>query len=83
VTVWLWAALGLLISMLPCALICLRGEAVSRLVGLELATTFATLLFICLALGTGRRSFLDVAVATVFLGLGSGLVFARFLERWL
>lgn len=80
---WLFAAFGLLLALAPCAAICLRGAAIDRLVGLELAGILDSLLFVCLAEGTGRTSFLDVALATGLLTFGGGLVFARFLERWL
>lgn len=81
--IWLFAAFGLLVSLAPCAMICLRGEPIDRLVGLELAGILNALLFVCLAEGTGRTSFLDVALALGLLTFGGGLVFARFMERWI
>ena len=82
-TVWLTAALGLLLALVPCALTCLRGKPIERLVGLEMAAVIQTLLLVCLAEAFERATFIDLALALGLLGFGNGLVFARFLERWL
>jgi hypothetical protein len=46
---WLVAALALLVGLLPCGLVWLRGDPVSRLVGLEMAGTVDTLVLLLLA----------------------------------
>ena len=80
---WLVAATVLLGAMIPCGVVCLRGEAIDRLAGLEAAGTVAALVLLLLAEGFGRVPFTDLAVALALLSFGGGLVFARFLERWM
>ncbi len=81
--VWLWAAGVMLLCLIPCGIACLRGDAVNRLVGLELAGLIATLILLLLAEGFHRAPFTDLALALALLSFGGGLVFARFLERWM
>jgi multicomponent Na+:H+ antiporter subunit F len=82
VNAWLLAALALLAGLLPCALVCLRGDPVNRLVGLELAGVLDTLVLLLLAEGFQRSIYFDLALALALLSFAGGLVFARFLERW-
>ena len=81
--VWLVAASGLSLSLIPCALICLRGAPLHRLVGLEMAGVCESLVLLLLAEGFQRPLFYDLGLALALLSFGGGLVFARFLERWL
>ncbi len=75
---------GLLVAgLLPAAVAVFRGDAVERLVALELAGVLVTLALAALAIGMGRPAYLDLAVAASLLSFGGGLVFSRFLERWL
>jgi multisubunit Na+/H+ antiporter MnhF subunit len=80
---WLVAAAAMLLGLIPCGIACLRGDALNRLVGLEAAGLIATLIFLLLAEGFHRAPFTDLALALALLSFGGGLVFARFLERWL
>jgi multicomponent Na+:H+ antiporter subunit F len=79
---WILAALALLAGLVPCGWLCLRGDPVNRLVGLELAGVLDTLVLLLLAEGFHRQVYFDLALALALLSLASGLVFARFLERW-
>jgi multicomponent Na+:H+ antiporter subunit F len=54
-----------------------------RLIGLEMAGMIISLLLVLLAEGMHRPPFYDLALAVALLSFGGGLVFARFLERWL
>src|SRR5512133_2398825 len=81
--VWLMAAGAMLVCLIPCGVVCLRGDAMNRLVGLEAAGVIAALAFLLLAEGFGRQPFADLALALALLAFGGGLVFARFLERWM
>ncbi len=81
--IWLAAAGVLLACLVPCGVACLRGDAVNRLVGLEAAGLLAPLILLLLAEGIHRQPFTDLALALALLGFGGGLVFARFLERWM
>lgn len=82
-SVWLQAAAVLLFAFIPCGIIVFRGTPVERLVGLEMAGLIATLELILLAEGMHRVPFYDLALALGLLAFGGGLVFVRFLERWL
>jgi multisubunit Na+/H+ antiporter MnhF subunit len=83
VNAWLLGATVLLFSLIPCGIVVFRGDAMDRLVGLEMAGMIEVLIFILLAEGTHRVPFYDLALALALLAFGGGLVFARFLERWL
>lgn len=77
-------AAGVLVAgLLPAGIAVFRGDAVERLVALELAAVLVTLAVAALAIGMDRPAYLDLAVAGALLSFGGGLVFARFLERWL
>jgi multicomponent Na+:H+ antiporter subunit F len=80
---WLIAAGFLLLCLIPCGIACLRGDALGRLVALEAAGSIATLILLLIAEGFGRQPFTDLALALALLSFGGGLVFARFLERWM
>ena len=80
---WLLAALALLIGLVPCAIVCLGSTPMERLVGLEMAGTVDTLILLVLAQAYHQAIFFDLAVVLALLSFAGGLVFARFLERWL
>lgn len=80
---WLWAALAMLISLIPCLIVCFRGDLSDRLVGLELASVLVTVQLILLAQGFGHPSFYDLPLTLALLSFGGGMVFARFVQRWL
>ena len=79
---WLIAALALVVGLVPCGVVCLRGEPAERLVGLTMAGTIDALALLLLAVGYRRTIYLDLALALELLTFAGGLVFARFLERW-
>jgi multicomponent Na+:H+ antiporter subunit F len=81
--VWLAATLALLAGLVPCGIVCLRGDVVERLVGLEMAGVVVTLVLLLLAQVFGRVVYVDLALALALLSFAGGLVFARFLERFL
>jgi multisubunit Na+/H+ antiporter MnhF subunit len=81
--IWLIVALVLLFCLVPPFLRCIKGDAMNRLVGLEAGSTITTVLLLVLAVGYHRIPFVDVALTLALLSFGAGLVFARFLERWL
>jgi multicomponent Na+:H+ antiporter subunit F len=81
--VWLAAAGAMIVCLIPCGVACLRGDTSDRLVGLEAGGLIATLILLLLAEGFGRQPFTDLALALALLSFGGGMVFARFLERWM
>jgi multisubunit Na+/H+ antiporter MnhF subunit len=80
---WLLAATILLFGLIPCGIVAFRGTAMDRLVGLEMAGIVESLLLILLAQGMNNPNFYDLALAMSLLAFGGGMVFVRFLERWL
>ncbi len=80
---WMLTATVLAFCLVPAGIAVLRGDAVERLVGLELTGILVTFILVALAEAAGEPQFLTVALALALLTLGGGLVFARFLERWL
>ena len=81
--VWLLGSAVLLFALVPCGIAAFRGDVMERLVGLEMAGMVYTLLLVMLAEGMHRVSFYDLALALALLAFGGGMVFVRFLERWL
>ena len=81
----LWTAAGALVAatLLPCAWMCLRGSPERRLVGLEMTGIIVTLALVLFTVGFGRVPFIDIALALAIMSFGSGLLFARFLGKYL
>ncbi len=77
------AAGGLFVALLGAAAVVLRGEVVARAAGLQMAGVVVTLLLLVLAQAFGQAFLQDLALTLAALSFGGGLVFARFLERWL
>ena len=80
---WYITAIALLVCMIPCVVVCSSGDPFKRLVGLEMANAVGVMLLIALAGALDRDFLYDLALALAFLSLGGGLVFVRFMERWL
>jgi multicomponent Na+:H+ antiporter subunit F len=81
---WWAGALALCAGLLPCGWVCLRAkDPFDRLVALEMAAVIVTLALVLLAEAMQRPMFLDLALTQALLSFGGGLVFARFVERWL
>lgn len=80
---WLAAGSSVTAALVPCAFATLRGSAEQRLVGLQMAGILITLALVLFTVGFGRLPFIDLALTLGVLSFGSGLVFARFLEKHL
>ena len=81
-TLWLTAAAVLLLGLIPCLAVAVRGEAVDGVVGLAAAGVVVTLVLLILAVGFERSVYGDVAVVAAVLSFSGGLVFVQYLERW-
>jgi multisubunit Na+/H+ antiporter MnhF subunit len=79
---WLIAATVLLVGLVPCLWVAMRGSIMSALAALELASTITTLVLVLIAQGFRRDPFMDLAVVSSILSFAGALTFARFLERW-
>jgi multisubunit Na+/H+ antiporter MnhF subunit len=72
----------LLLGLVPCLIVMLRGSVVEALVGLQMAGVLETVVLLLLAEGFHRPPLFDLALVLALLTLAGGLVFARMLERW-
>jgi multisubunit Na+/H+ antiporter MnhF subunit len=79
---WTVAATVLVVTLLPLAGVIWRAPTIDAAVAYQLAGVIVTLVMLLLCEAYGDTSFADLAVVLAMLGLGSGLVFVRFLERW-
>ena len=79
---WLIGATVLVLGLVPCAVVMLRGSVVEALVGLQMAGVLQTIVLLLLAEGFHRPPFFDLALVLALLALAGGQVFARMLERW-
>lgn len=80
---WLWFAGLLLPALIPCGIVLLRGQILERFVALQMAQIVTVLAMLLLAEGYHRDIYFDMALVLAVLAFPAGLVFVRFLERWL
>jgi multisubunit Na+/H+ antiporter MnhF subunit len=80
VNAWMLAALVLMVAGLgPALWLGARGDAVDRLVGLELGSALTVLVLFLLAQAAGQSSLLIVPLVLVLLSFAGTLVFTRLL----
>lgn len=80
-SLYLVAALVLLVCWLPAVAVGLRARPIDGAVAVQLVGALTTLVLVCLAVGLKQSSFAPVAlIAAVSAAIG-GLVWARFLDR--
>lgn len=77
------AAIAMLIAVVPCGIVIIRGTAMEAVVAYEAISTIIVMVLVLLARGFSRSGEFELPVLLAMLMLGSGLVFLRFLERWL
>lgn len=82
-TVWMAASIGLAALLLLGGLVCMRGRVAQRLIGLQLASVITTLGFVTFGVAVDRPLYLDVGIVLAVTSFITGLVYARFAERWL
>jgi len=77
------AAIAMLVAIVPCGILLLRGTIMDAVVAYEAITAIAVMVLILLAEGFRRSGEFELPVLLAVLMFGSGLVFVRLLERWL
>ncbi len=77
------AATALLAAYVPLGWVAFRRRPIDGLLALELGGTLAVLVLLCFAEGFHRSFEYGLAVVAAVLSWTGGLVFARFLGRWL
>ena len=80
-TIWLFASMGVCLSLIRCAAMCLIGSAERRLVGFQMTGIIVILALVIFTVVFGRMPFVDIALTAAIMSFGGGLVFARFLEK--
>lgn len=81
--IWLIAGVSVAASLLLCAFMCLRGTPERRLVGLEMTSMIVITSMVLFTVGTGRLGFIDLPLTLAIMSFGGGLVFVRFLGKYL
>ena len=77
------AAIGMLLAAVPCLIVLWREHVMEAVVAYQALGSIGVMVLILLAEGFGRTGEFELPVLLAALVLGSGLVFVRFLERWL
>ena len=77
------AAIAMLIGVVPCGIVVCRGEVMEGVVAYEAISSIVVMVLVLLAEGFGRSGEFELPVLLAVLMFGSGLVFVRFMERWL
>jgi multisubunit Na+/H+ antiporter MnhF subunit len=77
------AAIAMLAAVIPCAIVIVRGKVMEAVVAYEAIGSVVIIVLVLLAQGFGRSGEFELPVLLAMLILGGGLVFVRFLERWL
>ena len=77
------AAIAMLAAVIPCGIVMVRGKVMEAVVVYEAIGSVVIIVLVLLAQGFGRSGEFELPVLLAMLILGSGLVFVRFLERWL
>jgi multicomponent Na+:H+ antiporter subunit F len=77
------AAIAMLLAVIPCGIVVCRGTVMEALVAYELISAIVVMVLILLPEGFRRSGEFELPLLLAVLLFGSGLVFVRFLERWL
>jgi hypothetical protein len=83
VTSFVVVAIVMLAGVVPCGIVLCRGTLMEALVAYEAISSIVLIVLVLLAQGFRRPGEFELPVLLAVLLLGSGLVFARALERWL
>ena len=80
-SIWLLAALVLVLALVPCLAVCLLASEFDGLAGVELGSTLLTSVLMLLALAFRRQPFIDLALAFALVSVVGSLAFARLMEE--
>jgi len=83
VNAFLIAATVLIAALAPLLIVASVRRPIDGLVAVEAAGAVTTLALLCLSVGLGDSVLFTVAVIAAFVSWIGGLVFARFLGRWI
>lgn len=77
------AAVAMLVAIIPCGIVVIRGNTMEAVVAYEAIGSIIVMELVLLPEGFRRSAEFELPVLLAVLILGGGLVFVRFLERWL
>jgi multicomponent Na+:H+ antiporter subunit F len=77
------AAIAMLVAVIPCGIVMVRGQLMDAVVAYEAISSVVLMVLVLLAEGFRRSGEFELPLLLALLLFGSGLVFVRFLERWL
>jgi multisubunit Na+/H+ antiporter MnhF subunit len=77
------AAIVMLLAVIPCGIVVARGTTMDAVVAYEAGSAIVFMVLVLLAEGFRRPGEFELPVHLAVLLFGGGLVFVRFLERWL
>ena len=77
------AATALLLGFVPLGIVALRSRPIDGVVALQLGGTVGVLTLMCLAEGLHRSFMYGLPIVAAVMSWVGGLVFVRFLGRWL
>lgn len=77
------AAIAMLIALIPCGVVLVRGSAMEAVVAFEAISAVAVMVLILIAQAFRRPGLFELPVLLAALMLGSGLVYVRYLGRGL
>jgi multisubunit Na+/H+ antiporter MnhF subunit len=77
------AATALLFGFVPLGIVALRSRPIDGVVALQLGGTLGVLILMCLAEGLHRSFMYGLTIVAAVMSWAGGLVFVRFLGRWL
>ena len=80
---WMAAAIALMPPFALALLAASRGRIAARLIGVQLATSFAMIQLVLMSFAFDQSAFIDLPLTLALLTLPGTLLMAMFLERWL
>ena len=80
---WLIAAAGVMLGLVPCAVVLVRARTMERLVAVQSAGALMTIILLLFSVGFNQPSFSDLALTSALMSYPASLLFAKFFERWL
>jgi multisubunit Na+/H+ antiporter MnhF subunit len=80
---FIWAATILLLGYVPLGFVALRRESIDAVVALQVGGGLGVLILLCFAEGFHRSFEYSLPVVAAVMSWIGGLVFVRFLGRWL
>jgi multisubunit Na+/H+ antiporter MnhF subunit len=83
VSAFLVAAIGMLLAMIPCAVVVARGGVPDAVVAFQAIASDVVIVLALIAEGFNRSGEFELPLLGAVLIYGSGLVFVRFMERGL